>query len=151
MALVRPQALSHLVIQASDVARSTAFYEKVFGFEVMMDNRDAKEGARVLGVVGGLALEILQAKGEAAQPAASADITAGGPGYTLVSFSVADVDAALEALRADGLVGPEPATSIAGMKYAFLRDPDGILIEIIQLPGGARALADIAHQFKPKA
>lgn len=147
MSLITPQALSHLVIQASDVAKSAAWYKKVFGFDIVMDNSKAETGARAMGVIGGVALEILKAGG-AGKTEASADITAGGPGYTLVSFSVADIDKTLEALRAEGLAGPEPATAVAGMKYAFLRDPDGILIEIIQLPNGAKALAEVVENFR---
>ena len=70
-------------------------------------------------------------------------ILAGPPGYALAAFSVPDIEAALEALRAEGLCGPEPAFVVGNVKFVFVRDPDGIMVEVIELPGGANALADL--------
>ena len=37
MSLLQTQALSHLVIQASDITKSMEFYQRVFGYQVTMD------------------------------------------------------------------------------------------------------------------
>jgi catechol 2,3-dioxygenase-like lactoylglutathione lyase family enzyme len=140
MALLQTQALSHLVIQASDITRSMEFYQRVFGYQVTMDLRE-QAANRVIGVIGGLVMQILKARDPA--PATEVQILAGPPGYALAAFSVPDIEVALEALRADGLHGPEPAFVVGDVKYAFVRDPDGIMVEVIQLPDGAKALADL--------
>jgi catechol 2,3-dioxygenase-like lactoylglutathione lyase family enzyme len=70
-------------------------------------------------------------------------ILAGPPGYALAAFSVPDIEAALEALRAEGLCGPEPAFVVGEVKFVFVRDPDGIMVEVIELPDGAKVLADL--------
>ena len=100
MSLVQTQALSHLVIQASDLTRSMEFYQRVFGYQVTMDLRD-QPANRVIGVIGGLVMQILKAR-DPRQPSAGVQILAGPPGYALAAFSVPDIEAALEALRAEG-------------------------------------------------
>lgn len=140
MSLLQTQALSHLVIQASDITKSMEFYQRVFGYRVTMDLRD-QPANRVIGVIGGLVMQILKARDPA--PAEPVQMLAGPPGYALAAFSVPDIEVALTALRAEGLVGPEPAFTAGPVKFAFVRDPDGIQIEVIELPGGVKALADI--------
>lgn len=140
MSLLQTQALSHLVIQASDITRSMEFYQRVFGYEVTMDLRD-QPANRVIGRIGGLVMQILKAREPA--PAEPVQMLQGPPGYALAAFSVPDIEVALAALRAEGLAGPEPAFEVGEVKFAFVRDPDGILVEVIQLPGGARTLAEL--------
>ena len=140
MSLLQTQALSHLVIQASDITRSMEFYQRVFGYQVTMDLRD-QPANRVIGVIGGLVMQILKARDPA--PSEPVQMLAGPPGYALAAFSVPDIEVALTALRAEGLCGPEPAFAVGDVKFVFVRDPDGIMVEVIQLPGGAKALADL--------
>jgi catechol 2,3-dioxygenase-like lactoylglutathione lyase family enzyme len=140
MSLLQTQALSHLVIQASDITRSMEFYQRVFGYRVTMDLRD-QPANRVIGVIGGLVMQILKARDPA--PAEPVQMLAGPPGYALAAFSVPDIEAALVALRAEGLCGPEPAFTVGDVKFVFVRDPDGIMVEVIELPGGASTLAEL--------
>ena len=67
MSLLKTQALSHLVIQASDITKSMEFYQRVFGYQVTMDLRD-QPANRVIGVIGGLVMQILKARDPAPAP-----------------------------------------------------------------------------------
>jgi catechol 2,3-dioxygenase-like lactoylglutathione lyase family enzyme len=75
MSLLQTQALSHMVIQASDITRSMEFYQRVFGYRVTMDLRDQPANR----VIGGLVMPILKARDPA--PAEPVQILAGPPGY----------------------------------------------------------------------
>jgi methylmalonyl-CoA epimerase len=59
-----------------------------------------------------------------------------GPGLHHVAYGVADVDAALSALRDQGirLIDDEPRTGIRGSRVAFLHPAasGGVLTEIVQ-------------------
>lgn len=78
MSLLQTQALSRLVIQASDITRSMEFYQRVFGYRVIMDLCD-QPANRVIGVIGGLVMQILKARDPA--PDEPAPILTGPPGY----------------------------------------------------------------------
>jgi len=80
-------------------------------------------------------------------PAEPVQILAGPPGYALAAFSVPDIEAALEALRAEGLWGPEPAFVVGDVKFVFVRDPDGIMVEVHHQPD--KALSDGAQSLYP--
>ena len=56
MSLLQTQALSHLVIQASDITRSMEFYQRVFGYRVTHGLARAEPANRVIGVGGKLVL-----------------------------------------------------------------------------------------------
>ncbi len=65
-------------------------------------------------------------------------------GSAHMGFVVADMDAAYETLRADGVefLSP-PNTDQYGEKWVYLRDPDGIPVELMQpSPESTRAIED---------
>src|SRR5258706_5169957 len=131
--LIEPRGLSHLVIRVPDVGRSSDWYARVLGYRVFIDERGKETAPRTMGIIGNTALEIVKAK--------VASVDNDGAGYALMSFVVDDVDAALSLLRDAGVTNPDSAVAIGAIKYALFRDPDGILLEIIQLGGDASLAA----------
>ena len=83
--------------------------------------------------------------GEDVAPAPDADEPARRQGWHHLAFEVADVDAAFAELTARGVPVHSPPESFPPeaptMRIAFLRDPDGNLLELVQplvarYPGG---------------
>jgi len=71
---------------------------------------------------------IIFQKNEAAKPSS-------GSVLDHVGFSVADLDAAIKSLEADGAKVVTPAREVAGLfKLAFVEDPWGVRLEVVQDP-----------------
>jgi glyoxylase I family protein len=144
-------AFSHVCIGVSDVTASLDFYRRVLGMDVVFDvelegasleevtGGAGSKGRMVGGLVGGVMLELLSF-GPGRRPER---VTDGTPlGYTNISVSVTDLDAAHGQVAALGAV-PEPIVEIAGVRMFFVADPDGTRIEVIEYPNGARTSAEL--------
>ena len=144
-------SFSHICIGVSDIERSLAFYRRLLGMDVVFDVElegasleevtagAGSKGRMVGGLVGGVMLELLTF-GPGRRPER---VTDGTPlGYTNISVSVADLDAAHRLADALG-AAPEPAVEIAGVRMFFVADPDGTRIEVIEYPNGARTSAEL--------
>ncbi len=132
--LLQPVAHSHAGVYVSDMARSIAFYREMLGFDVRYDSAPGHPGDRVvIGLVAGLAVELVK---KTELGVIAAPVSADGMGIANLSFSIPDVDAAHTALLAHGLsdVGA-PATLPSGVRLMLFRDPDGNLIELLDLLG----------------
>jgi glyoxylase I family protein len=141
---------SHVCIGVSDMEKSLAFYTAVLGIDIVFDvelgggaldsvtGGAAQQGRMVGGLIGGAMVELLFLGDVPDGPA--------GPhhGYTNISFRVADLDDAYEALRRQHpQVRTEPAVDIGGVRMFFVYDPDDTPIEILELPGGARTTVEL--------
>lgn len=137
----------HTGITVADLDRALAFWHGVLGFEIIRRARlSGRYAAGVTGVEGAeIDLAVLEAPGhriELLQYNAPADRTRVSPracdvGSQHVAFQIDDMDAALEAVAAAGWhpagvpqVAPDGAR--AGSQVAYVRDPDGTTIELIQ-------------------
>jgi len=129
--LVSPKGFSHLAIRVTDLDRSVAFYSRVLGFDVFDDLRDDPRLPRVFGTIGSTAVELLKTK--ASGPAAPADGAGNPPGLAAFAFAVEDMDA-----------------TFAALKLAWVRDPDGTMFELIELPRKAASMAELAPRFKAR-
>ncbi len=113
---------SRVLLRPADLARSRAFYEEVLGLRIA---REYGAGGRVTGVVyflGGGHLELVTgAQGPAGEGA-------------VLWLQVADVDA--EWARLAGRVDEvaEPETKPWGLREAWLADPDGNRIVLVEIP-----------------
>ena len=137
--------IDHVGFEVVDLERSAAFYERVFGYRVFLDERDKAEAPRTMGVIGGTAVEIVKS----AKPHARVDEEV--PGYAVMSFSVDDIEAAHTELTAAGVPRVGKVLTMGDVRLIFLRDPDGILLEIIQLRGGAASMAEVGAKVFAKA
>ncbi len=142
MPLVTVSGVQHVGITVSDLERSLAWYSSVLG--VVEEFRAAGSGpvvselmqvenADVTAVflrVGGMFVELLQHKTEG-RPF---DRKNNDIGAMHLCFHVADVDAAYEALRAEGVnVNAPPLYNeegrLKGVGVLYFRDPDGVQFE----------------------
>ncbi|MFD6099362.1 VOC family protein [Nocardiopsis flavescens] len=131
-------ATGHVGLNVTDLARSRAFYTRVFGFEVLGEGSEEGRGFAFLGRAGRLVLTLWQ------QARGPFDRTASGLHH--LSFEVGtleEVRAAERELRElsvefahDGVVPHGEGASSGGI---FFHDPDGIRLEIYA-PAGAEAL-----------
>ncbi|HVM66606.1 MAG TPA: VOC family protein [Acidimicrobiales bacterium] len=143
------QSFSHLCIGVSDIDRSLEFYRRVLGFDVVFDveldgaSLDAVTGAggskgrMVGGLVGGVMVELL-ALGSTGRAAAGPHL-----GYTNMSFSIRDLDAAYDQVLALGVRPAQKPVDIGGVRMFFVHDPDGTPIELVGYPHGERNSAEL--------
>jgi lactoylglutathione lyase len=122
--------LLHTCYRIGDVDRSVAFYEAL-GFEEVgrMPIRD--EAINVfMGLPGdGPRLELTYNHG--------VDAYELGTGYNHIAITAEDLDATLERLAEQGIEPEKPPYRVreGGSRLAFVRDPDGYRIELIETGG----------------
>ena len=135
-----PQAAfqtGHIGLNVSDLDRSVAFYQTVFGFETMKISQDTERAFAFLGLGGKLLVTLWrQSEGE---------FPKNRPGLHHLSFQVATIEevkaaeARLLEIGAEifynGIV-PHSESAVSG--GVFFLDPDGIRLEIYA-PAGADA------------
>ena len=122
----------HIGIVVSDLERSREFYGAL-GFETVSDIPWA-DGSRSIRFLrsGGFELELFW---YAETPPAPIPASGGKQlGFRHLAFLVEDIDAALAALKAVGVVPPELEVRDVpfGFRVAFFNAPDGLEIELTQ-------------------
>lgn len=131
---------NHVGLAVTDLDRSIAFYEGVFGFaEVQRLAIPDGVGSKLLRVpapvgltavylrLGGTTLELLHFAREGNEPARERPFTE--PGLTHLSFTVDDLDAACA--RVVELGGEVLVDTAVGGMAVTVRDPDGQLLELL--------------------
>lgn len=125
--------MNHIGLTCDDPIAVERWYAEHFGFE---RKRVYAPGPGQVVVVGngGVNLELFPAKGEPPAPRGEAD----GPqyaGWRHVAFLVDDLDAKLAEMGDDARVtlGPlDMGEFIAGMRVAWISDPEGNIVELNQ-------------------
>lgn len=117
---------SRVLLRPRDFTTSVAFYRDVLGLRVY---REYGWAGRVTGIVlfcGGGYLELT----------ATGPGDGDGVGAMLLWLQVPEVDAEVDRLRAQGVeVGPAE-TMPWGLREAWLADPDGVSIVLVEVPEG---------------
>ncbi|WP_433222708.1 VOC family protein [Microtetraspora malaysiensis] len=124
----------HVGLNVSDLDASTAFYVKVFGFDIVGESREEGRRFAFLGLDGTLVLTLWeQSEGR---------FGTGTPGLHHLSFEVPDIEAvhrAEAAIRETGVTvfhdGVVPHGEGASSGGVFFEDPDGIRLEIYTATG----------------
>lgn len=122
------QAANYVILIVEDLGRSLDFYTRVLGLPFGHRSGDYAQldtGVTRIGFYARPAMaKVLGFEIEAAPKVA--------PGFEL-GFKVDDVDAAYaEILARGGMTATPPTTRAWGQRTAYLRDPDGHLIELAQ-------------------
>lgn len=146
------RGFSHVCVRVSDLERSLAFYRDGLGLRVIFDvsldgpgldavtagsgTRGRMVGCLVPG--SGVTVELLQLPA----PADAAPRSRPATGYTNISLTVSDLDAAHRALEERGLRPLQRPVEVGGVRMFFVADPDGTPIELIEFPDGARSSAE---------
>lgn len=134
----RPHHLLHTMLRVSDLERSIAFYRDVLGLRELR-REDYPSGKFTLAFLGfgdetaHTVIELTYNYG--------ANTYTHGTGFGHIAFAVADMRGACERLRNLGVKivrepGPMTHTASNGQRdvIAFVEDPDGYRIELIQKP-----------------
>jgi len=131
---MRDYRYDHVHLRSADPDAMGRFFETMFGAEVRRDIYPPGTlypgQMRVSMTLGGQ--KVLVA------PAHPHDPTAAAPqfpyyGVEHIGLTVDDVDAAVEELRAKGAeIAIGPLTRSAGLRLAFVRGPDGVMVELVQ-------------------
>jgi catechol 2,3-dioxygenase-like lactoylglutathione lyase family enzyme len=131
---------SHLRINVTDLDASVAWYERL-GFTAKATERSAETGDAVLSYASmvtegdpSFSLELTQWEDPKGTGVASSP--AYHRGLYRIALGVDDVNAAYETLAADTpLDAPEfvelPGTRLGGVTVLFMRDPDGVVVELV--------------------
>lgn len=127
--------IHHIALAVKDINATAALYEALFGLEVTHRETVHQQGVKVAFMPGGQTLleliEPLDDDGGVAR-----FIAKRGEGMHHIAFTVPDVDAALEALKARGvrLIDEQGRPGAAGHRVAFIhpKATGGVLIELVE-------------------
>ena len=136
---VKVNALDHLVINASDVARTTQWYQKVLGMEVRVFDPGGGKTPRTSLVFGSQKINVRPRDADKAAWFTADHATAGSDDLCfLTSNTPEQVVAHLKACGVAIEEGPVDKQGARGtLRSVYCRDPDGSLIEISSYEGGA--------------
>ena len=127
--------IDHVGVAVDDIDAALALYEGTFGMPVAHRETVEEQGVEaVLLDVGACHVELLRPLGP--ETPVGKFLERKGPGMHHVAYRVADIDAALERLRAEGveLIDAEPRIGIRNSRVAFLhpRSSGSVLTEIVE-------------------
>jgi catechol 2,3-dioxygenase-like lactoylglutathione lyase family enzyme len=147
--MARVTGIDHVGVTVSDVDRSLAFWRDLLGLEVLgrgtvewehLDRLVALEGTRIewceLALPGGGKVELSRYHRPVGAPVAPGEENE--PGRSHLSLLVDDLAAMLATLRAAGVPARTeepveiPVGAYAGGKAAYVFDPDGVELELIE-------------------
>jgi catechol 2,3-dioxygenase-like lactoylglutathione lyase family enzyme len=128
----------HISISVADLSRQEAWYRDALGLATVDERLDLPEaGVRTAVLSDGAGLRVEFTERAASEPVVHADPFAATATqtFTHLALQVPDLDAAFERLTAEH--GADPVSSPApgvtgGMRYAYVHDPEGNLLELIE-------------------
>lgn len=125
----------HVALSVREISTSTEFYG-AFGFKVLR-SWVSEDGTLAIAhlLLDTSVLELFCFRNNVAIPATATSLESDLPviGTKHFGLRVEDVEAFAEALRGRGVEALEPPKlGRTGIKYFFVRDPDGILVELVE-------------------
>ena len=121
-------AIEHVSIRCRDIEASVDYFRQMFGAEVML-RRELNESRRIVYLrIGDTMLELMQ-MGRASEPVDPREHY----GVHHIGIKVDDFESVYRDLQAKGadFLG-EPFEPTPGIRLAFLREPNGAVIELAQ-------------------
>ena len=134
-------------IGCRDLAAMRGFYEGVLGLRFISEGRVPEQTSRNFRLARSAAtvvrlqtsygerIKLIVPDGAPPAPAAPSEYVLERPNVCYLTFIIPDVDAAIARLRAAGIscmTGDQRAESRPGLYVAFLRDPEGNVLELVQ-------------------
>ncbi|HEY9206516.1 MAG TPA: VOC family protein [Candidatus Methanoperedens sp.] len=132
------KTIDHIGIMTNDLQKSVEFYTDVLGFSVSSRIEMAEAGLSVVFVEKDDGkIELMEYRGKnVPKRSKGIEIKVGGnliPLNDHITFSVDDIEATVTQIKEKGLVFHlEPIQLEGGMKLASFKDPDGVLIELVE-------------------
>jgi len=126
------KGFDHVTITVSDLKRSIHFYRDILGLKVrgMLTQNEGKFKL-VYVDAGNAVIELFHFEGEEGQPLSETknqDI-----GIKHFGFKVDNVDEFVKHLKENNVeITLEPFDATGGVRIAFFKDPDGVLLEAVQ-------------------
>ncbi|WP_367850283.1 VOC family protein [Rhodoferax sp. WC2427] len=123
--------LHHAAIICSDYARSKDFYTRILGLRVIAENlRVERQSYKLdLALADGAQIELFSFPAPPPRPSRPESC-----GLRHLAFAVADLDANIASLLADGVVvEPVRVDEFTGRRFTFFADPDGLPLELYEL------------------
>jgi catechol 2,3-dioxygenase-like lactoylglutathione lyase family enzyme len=139
------RVVNHVGLTVTDLGRSVAFYRDVVGLDVQVgqfrtggewfDTLTDNSGAVIQGAMlgdGDFCLQLLQYERGGEPEAVTGHNRVGN---LHVSINVSDVQALRDEILADGALDPTPIVDlpVPGGRSFYVRDPDGVPVEFMQL------------------
>jgi lactoylglutathione lyase len=125
-------AIAHIGIRVHDLDRSLAFYS-VLGFKKTAGPM-GPEPVVILMHPAGIEINLVLNAKQASTPNVLMDVPEKSAGITHIALSCPDIAAARTALEGSGFKIKDTANFPNGSTALFVRDPDGIVIELNQPP-----------------
>ena len=132
----------HFAVTVSDLDRAVAFYRDTLGLDVLSEFSVGGEGFETgVGIEGASAdfvhLDAGDARVELVEYTPEGDERPRGdlnqPGATHLGLEVEDLDSVSDSLPDGVETIAEPQTTESGTRILFVRDPDGTLVELLEL------------------
>ena len=134
---VKVNAIDHLVINVSDVARSAEWYARILGMEIRMFDPGGGRGLVTSLVFGNQKINVRPKTADKVEWFTADHETAGSDDLCFLTSSTPEQVVAH--LQANGVAieeGPAPKQGARGtLRSVYCRDPDGSLIEISSYEG----------------
>jgi methylmalonyl-CoA/ethylmalonyl-CoA epimerase len=130
--------IDHVGIAVADLDKALLFYAETFGLQCVHEERNEEQGVReamlAVGDDSGARLQILAPL--TPESAIAKFLDRSGPGLQQLAYTVRDVEATSEALRARGLrlLYETARRGTAGSRINFVhpKDAGGVLVELVQ-------------------
>jgi len=133
------KTIDHIGILTNDLQRSVEFYTEVLGFSISAKIEMDDVGLSAIFIEkNGSRIELMGYKGAIPERSEGIEIKLGGgliPINDHITFTVDDIEATVTGLKGKGVeFGLEPIQVEGGMKIASFKDPNGVLIELVEHP-----------------
>lgn len=136
---VKVNAIDHIVINVSDVARSAEWYAKILGMEIRVFDPGEGKSKRTSLVFGNQKINVRPKNADKVEWFTADQVAAGSDDLCFLTQSTPDEVVAH--LKANGVTieeGPSKKQGARGtLRSVYCRDPDGSLIEISSYEGAA--------------
>jgi lactoylglutathione lyase len=130
---IRIQGLGHIGIRVHDLERSLRFYQ-LLGFTKTV-GPVGPEPVAILDHPSGVEVNLVLNAPDESIPNALMDVPRKVPGITHIALSCPDIASAARSLESAGFpVREGPVKFPGGSQAIFVRDPDGVVIELNQPP-----------------
>ena len=117
-------AILHVCLNVTDVERAVQWYTEQLGFEETWGFESGDTTNRYVGDEDGTELQLSETEG--ATPSEDGDL------WDHLAVGVEDVDSAFEEIENHGVVQRPQDQPPADARTAFIQDPDGHVVELVQ-------------------
>ena len=133
------EAIDHIGIITNNLQQSVEFYTDVLGFSISAKIEMDDAGFSAIFVEkNGSKIELIGYRGIITERSEGVEIKMGGSSIPIndhITFTVDEIAATVTELKEKGVeFGLEPIQVEGGMKIAFFKDPNGMLIELVEHP-----------------